>query len=103
MAQVTYQVEFAGEWSAATHPGAFASRGPHFTELVGGVHSDAVSFWEPGGFATLGIERMAELGTTAPLLAEVETAITAGTAGSTILGSDLFNLPNSTSLTIILW
>jgi len=99
-AQVTYQVDFAGEWSAATHPGAFATNNPHFTRLVGGTHSDAVSFWEPGGLATRGIERMAELGNTSTLLGEVGTAITAGTAGSTILGPDLFSLPNSTSLTI---
>jgi len=100
MAQVTYRVDFEGTWSAATHPGAFASNSPHFTRLVGGIHSDAVSFWEAGGLATPGIESMAELGGTGTLLGEVQTAINAGTARSTLLGDDLFNLPNSTSLTI---
>jgi len=94
-AQVTYRLDFAGAWSAATHPGAFPGSA-HFTELVGATHSDAVSFWELGALASPGIERMAELGSTGTLLNEVQTAISLGTATASILGPDLFGLPNST-------
>ncbi len=98
-AQATYRLDFLGTWSAATHPGAFpAGSSPHFTDLVGGTHSDAVSFWEAGELASPGIENMAELGSTGTLLNEVNAAINLGTAASTILGPDLFGLPNSTSL-----
>ena len=99
-ADVTYQLDFSGTWSAATHPGAFPGGSSHFTDLVGANHSDAVTFWEPGQLATLGVERVAELGSTGVFLSEVQTAINAGTAASKINGPSLFGLPTSKSLTV---
>ena len=81
-----YRVTFEATWSAATHPAAYPS-GAHFSGMVGGTHDEGVTFWDVGGMATEGIERMAESGLSAPLLAEVETAIAAGSAWSTISAS----------------
>ncbi|MAE65331.1 MAG: hypothetical protein CMJ18_13755 [Phycisphaeraceae bacterium] len=86
--QVPYEVRFDATWSAATHPGAYPG-GAHFSPLVGTTHNDNVRFWEPGGIATPGIERMAETGSTFTLrnefLAEgndVDTQILGSTIGS---------------------
>lgn len=81
----TYEVVFIAEWSEATHSTAFPNN-PHFSPLIGGTHSDAVSFWEPGGIATPGIERMAETGGPNLLRNEVLAAIGQGTAGAVVQG-----------------
>lgn len=81
-----YMVTFDATWSAATHPGAYPP-GAHFSGMVGGTHDGSVSFWNVGGLSSEGIERMAESGSTAPLLAEVQAAIDVGTAWSTISAS----------------
>jgi len=36
----------------------------HFSPLIGGTHNDSIRLWQNGGTATLGIERMAETGST---------------------------------------
>ncbi len=61
------------------HPGNFPANA-HFSWIGGGSHNAAVSFWDEGTPATPGIKRMTEDGITAPLIREVETAVTAGTA-----------------------
>ena len=96
----TYHVEFEGTWSAATHPNAFPANNAHFTNLIGATHNDSVSFWAEGELATLGIERVAELGSTSSLRTEVQAAIDAGSAASIVSGGSLFGLPSSTSLDI---
>ena len=40
-----YEVVFEATWSQATHPIDFPPN-PHFSGLIGGTHSDQVSFWE---------------------------------------------------------
>lgn len=79
----TYQLRFQATWSEATHPTDFPSN-PHFSGLIGGTHNDQVSFWQPGGLATAGIENMAERGRKTELMAEVEAAIAQGTAWSVV-------------------
>jgi len=81
-----YRLTFDATWSATTHPSAYPA-GAHFSSLVGGTHDASVSFWQLGGLASDGIELMAESGQSAPLLAEVQTAIDAGSAWSTISAS----------------
>jgi len=56
----------------------------HYTTIIGGVHSSAVSFWKLGGLATQGIKEMAEMGSTTVLATEVKAAITAGSARSLV-------------------
>ncbi len=93
-----YRVTFASTWSAATHPTDFPF-GAHYSSMIGGTHDSSVSFWELGGFATFGIERMAELGATMPLRAEVEAQIALGGAGEVIAGPNLSSTPSSASTT----
>lgn len=97
-ATIQYDVKFDATWSQATHPGAYPA-GAHFSALIGGVHSDQVSFWTPGQLASAGIEQMAEIGGTSALRNEVQAAINAGTALSVIQGGGI-NSPGSTSLTV---
>ena len=66
---VEYEVSFQATWSGTTHPGAFPA-GANFSPLIGATHNDQASFWEVGGLATEGIERMAESGTTSILTPE---------------------------------
>ena len=94
----TYEVTFDVTWSAATHPLDFPNSA-HFSGLVGGTHSAAVAFWAPNTQASLGIQRMAEWGQQTTLAGEVQDAITAGTAGSVILGPAIPSLPASAMTT----
>lgn len=82
-----YQMTFDATWSAATHPQDFPGASAHFSSLIGGVHNANASFWALGQQATLGIQRMAELGSTTQLRNEVLAAIGAGTAYEVIQGS----------------
>lgn len=97
-----YKIVFNATWSPSTpHPypggtGTFPG-GAHFSALIGGVHSDKVTFWQSGQLASAGIERMAETGSTIILASEVNNAITAGKAKSVILGSDI-NTPGTTTI-----
>lgn len=91
----TYEVTFNSIWSATTHPGAFPG-GAHWSPLIGGTHSDAVTFWEPAGIATSGFETMAETGSPVPFRDEVNAAIGAGTGLDLIEGSGI-GTPASTS------
>jgi hypothetical protein len=74
-----YRVVFQSQWSAQTHPVDYPS-GAHFSPLIGTTHNDQVIFWQPGGLASMGIERMAEAGMSTPLDQEVAAAIAAGNA-----------------------
>jgi hypothetical protein len=93
-----YQVTFDAVWSLATHPTAFPPS-PHFSGLVGATHDAGVSFWEPGGTASPGMESMAETGSKSPLTSEINGAIMAGTAGALISGGGIGLSPNSVSKT----
>ena len=78
-----YELTFTSTWSAVSHPINFPSN-PHYSPLVGGTHTAAVNFWQPGSLASLGIERMAEQGQTATLSGEIDSAIIAGTANQVL-------------------
>lgn len=89
--QATYEVTFTSEWSQATHPHSSGSlpSNAHWSKLVGATHNDAVSFLEMGETATPGIENVAEAGNKTVFFSEVNTAISADTAGMLIDGPDL--------------
>ncbi len=98
-AQTTeYEVTFESTWSAATHPIDFPPN-PHFSGLIGGSHSDQVSFWDEGELASLGIKNMAETGSKTALTQEVQAAITAGTADAVLSGGGIASSPGSVTLT----
>lgn len=95
-----YRVTFHSTWSAATHPVDYPATA-HYSSLIGGTHNASVSFWDVGGLATLGIERMAENGQSTPLRNEVEAQIAQGRAGMVIAGPGLGTTPASASTTFI--
>ncbi len=91
----TYRVVFEATWSASTHPTNFPG-GAHFSPLIGVVHDEDVTFWEPDGTATPGIESMAETGGTSTLTAEIRAQIP-GDALAVINGSGIRS-PGSTTI-----
>lgn len=78
-----YRATFDATWSEATHPGTYPS-GAHFSGPVGATHVAGHHFWEEGGIASPGMELMAEIGSKATLLQEVDVAIQAGLAADPI-------------------
>ena len=96
--EATYRVTLTATWTAETHPQDYPPA-PHFSGLVGGTHDATVAFWSEGEPASLGIRRMAEWGSQAELAAEVEAAITAGSADSVVTGAVLWDVPGSVSTT----
>ena len=83
-----YDVVFNATWSAATQPTDFPA-GAHWSGLVGGLHDNRVEFWRPGIASSVGIQRVAELGSKTSLLAEVDAAIAAGTANRSLSGGGI--------------
>ena len=97
-ASVIYQVTFTGTWNASDMTGALPG-GAHFTQLVGATHVDGQPLWGVGALATLGIERVAEVGNPTVLNGEISAAITAGTAATAFQTAGMNSFPNSTSST----
>ena len=83
-----YHVRFEATWSAQTHPNAYPS-GAHFSPLIGATHNSEADFWEKAGLASLGIERMAEQGSTQRLREEVDAEIAAGHAADWWMASGI--------------
>lgn len=83
-----YNVTFTGLWNSVDHPTSFPA-GAHFSPMTGGTHNANVTFWMTGGFASPGIEQMAETGGTGILRNEVNAAITNLDAQSVIQGSGI--------------
>jgi hypothetical protein len=93
-----YRVTFESTWSAQTHPFQFPANA-HFSGLIGGTHTDQVSFWQVGELASPGIQAMAEQGLKTVLAQEVQAAIDAGTANAVLSGNGISPSPGSVSLT----
>jgi hypothetical protein len=95
-AMARYRVTFDATWREQTHP-TDIPRTPHFSGLIGGTHRSTVKFWEEGGFATEGIQLMAERGRQTPLDLEVGAAIAAGHAQYVLAGGDVPRSPGTVS------
>ena len=87
---------FQGRWITAVTPGGVPS-GAHFSRLIGGVHSDAVTFLESGGMASAGVESMAEDGAWTDLQGEVQDA---GSGALSVLAGDTDSISPATSKTL---
>jgi len=93
----TYHLTIESFWGGEQFPGPYDGinhtdiTDPHFSDIGGGTHNNLVSFWEFGELASPGIKRMAEDGDVDILANEFSTAITAGTALTSI--SDSFHVP----------
>lgn len=92
-----YTVTFQSTWSAQTHPVDYPSNS-HFSGLIGTTHDATVTFWQEGQLASPGIESMAETGSKSPLLDEIATAMTAGSADALLSGGGINPSPGSVSL-----
>ena len=84
--EAVFSLVFDGDWTTDVTPEGVPS-GAHFTRLIGAAHSDDVVFVASGELASPGVESMAEVGGTATLKSEVQTAIDAGTALGIIEGT----------------
>jgi len=84
--EASYTLTFQSAWSPSTHPDQYPG-GAHWSGLVGGLHNGNVTFWKVGELASTGVKNVAEVGSKTAMLSEVNAAITAGTAGSTLSGS----------------
>jgi len=93
-----YELAFDATWSAETHPDRFPGN-PHFSGLIGAVHTDGAELWQVGGKASPGMRNMAETGGKRPLEAEVAEMVDAGTACELISGSGISRSPGSVSVT----
>ena len=91
-----YDLVFQGTWTVAATPGGVPS-GAHFSRLIGGVHSDAVTFLESGGTASAGVESMAELGGWSGLEGEVQNA---GSGALSVLSGATDSISPATSKTL---
>lgn len=94
-----YRITFNASWSADTHPTLFPNNA-HFSGLVGAVHNDQVTFWEPGQIATNGIELMAETGAKSIFLEEINSAIDSGYAVIAIDGPGIVTSPGTSSVEV---
>jgi hypothetical protein len=92
-----YNVTFNATWSANNHPSDFPSN-PHFSGLIGATHHDGVTFWQPGGTATAGIESMAETGSKNLLTREIQNSISLEDAEFLLSGGGVSPSPGTTSL-----
>jgi hypothetical protein len=95
--EIRYQLTFESTWSETTHPYDFPPN-PHFSGLIGSTHSENVTFWEFGGFATEGIKNVAETGSKTSFITEIEAAIDDFSAYSLISGSGISISPGSVSV-----
>lgn len=96
---VEYRVEFEGTWNGSQVEGGSLPDDAHFTTLIGATHEAGSPLWVAGGLATVGIERVAELGSTGVLTDEIQAHIAAGDAGEQISVDGLSAFPSSTQST----
>ena len=98
-ASAEYGVSFRAVWDAASHGSRppFPS-GAHFSRVVGATHVPEVSFWNPGGIATPGIESMAETGSVSALCQEIQAEADRGRSSLCLNSAESsFRSPGSVS------
>lgn len=92
----SYSVTVESFWFVEDYPQGFPVDA-HLSYIGGATHNAAVSFWEPGGTVSPGMEDMAETGRISLFLADdVTPAIENGTADSTIARREyIFSSPEA--------
>ena len=84
-----YRITLDALWTAADFPTNFPNDA-HFSPLVGTTHNEQVVFWEVDGQpATIGIESMAESGSTSNLSNEISAAESNGYSQGAFVGPDI--------------
>ena len=84
----TYEVTFDINWNADDFPVNYPSN-PHFSKIIGWSHSPTSNFFALESMASEGIQKMAELGATAPLSDEINQKINDGEGHDLIVGENL--------------
>lgn len=62
----SYRVSFNFRWTPETHPASFLSSA-HFSPINVAAHTEAYTMWLPAGYATPGMQDVAETGSTSAL------------------------------------
>ncbi len=95
-----YTLTWEADWNVSDHRKELAlPAGAHFTTLIGASHQVGEALWSPDEVPTTGIERVAELGITAELRAEIEALNDTGVASEAITLSGVFDFPTTRSVT----
>lgn len=77
-----YTLTVTGQWAA---PAFTVPAGAHFTTFIGMVHNGDGSLWKEDTKASYGTEVLAETGSGAPILAEIDSMVAAKKAYSLLL------------------
>lgn len=83
-----YEVTFDINWNKDDFPVNYPSN-PHFSKIIGWSHSSTSNFFALESMASEGIQKMAELGATAPLSDEINQKISDGEGHELIIGENL--------------
>jgi hypothetical protein len=96
----TYNITFTNFWNASHHnAGSALPSNAHWSDLVGVNHNSNVTFLEMGGFATTGVENIAELGNQGVFqTVDVQNAIDANNAQQFFDAGDLFLSSGSSTI-----
>ena len=78
----SYTVTFTARWTDRDH--GFVPASAHFTTLVGAATNKRANLWAPGELASLGLENVAELGSTGQFLNEIDAAVASMTAAAAV-------------------
>ncbi|GAA0873070.1 hypothetical protein GCM10009117_22170 [Gangjinia marincola] len=97
----SYDITFTSTWSQSTHPHTSGSLpgNAHWSNLVGAIHDDNITFVEMGEMASPGVEDVAELGSNNVFFNEVNQAITEGTALEALDGGAISTSSGQVTLT----
>ena len=80
--EARYTVEITGKWAS---PDFTVPAGVHFTLVVGMVHNENTYLWRTGTRASLGVENVAETGSTTKIRSEIDSILVKGMAISLVL------------------
>ncbi len=96
---IEYRVTMEMTWSEETHPVDWLMF-PHFSPWVGTVHDRSVTFWEPGLFASPGVQDVAEQGGEIAFRDEILAEVVLGNASSPF-GAPGINSPGTQTVTFL--
>jgi hypothetical protein len=80
--EARYTIEITGKWTA---PDFTIPVGVHFTSVAGMVHNNSTYLWRIGTRASLGVENVAETGSTTNLRSEIDSIVGKGLAISLVV------------------
>ncbi|XP_067850319.1 spondin-1b isoform X2 [Heptranchias perlo] len=66
-----YRLTFYGNWSEQTHPKDYPKFATHWSAIIGASHSKSYRLWEYGGFASNGVQQVAEWGSPVKMEEEI--------------------------------